>query len=254
MFLLPHALKERAETLAVGFIDSLTMGVGQLCTNPGLVLGLRGPALDRFRHSAAVALAERNGATMLSAGIHDAYTRGIDKLAQQPNVVKLASGVTVTGGCKATPGLFTTNAESFLANAALSHEVFGPSSLLVVCEDFDEMLACARHIEGQLTCTLHLEPADFDLAHRLLPVLEEKAGRILANGFPTGVEVASAMVHGGPFPATSDGRSTSVGTAAIERFLRPVCYQNLPQELLPPTLRDGNPERIPHRRNGELVK
>ena len=150
--------------------------------------------------------------------------------------------------------MYSADARTLLADASLTEEVFGPAGLLVSCRDPGEMLAVAMQLEGQLTATLQMDDADTDLAHRLLPVLERRAGRILANGFPTGVEVADAMVHGGPFPATSDGRSTSVGTAAIGRFLRPVCYQNLPQSLLPLALRDGNPLNIWRRFNGGLAR
>jgi 2,5-dioxopentanoate dehydrogenase len=150
--------------------------------------------------------------------------------------------------------LHSVTATDLLADVALAEEIFGPASLLVACRDAREMLQVAQQLEGQLTASLHMDEADYDAAQRLLPVLERKAGRILVNGFPTGVEVADAMVHGGPFPATSDGRSTSVGTAAIQRFLRPVCYQDMPQALLPIALRDGNPLNIWHRRNGEITR
>jgi NADP-dependent aldehyde dehydrogenase len=144
------------------------------------------------------------------------------------------------------------SAEKFLATAQLEDEIFGPTSLIVTCRSEDEMLDLARRIEGQLTATLQMESDDVPLARRLLPILERKAGRILANGFPTGVEVSYAMVHGGPYPATSDSRATSVGAMAIERFLRPVCYQDLPQALLPLALQDDNPLSLWRLRDGEL--
>src|SRR5262249_49950898 len=135
--------------------------------------------------------------------------------------------------------IFATDAADFMSDGRLAHEVFGASSLVVRCPDADTLLEVSERLEGQLTATLHLEQADMDIARRLLPVLERKAGRILANGWPTGVEVGHAIVHGGPFPATSDSRTTSVGSLAIRRFLRPVCYQDLPPDLLPPELRDA---------------
>jgi NADP-dependent aldehyde dehydrogenase len=150
--------------------------------------------------------------------------------------------------------LFRTDAATFLASPVLEEENFGPSSLVVACRDQTELLAVAAHVEGQLTATLHVEESDYPLAGALMPVLERKAGRILFNDFPTGVEVCEAMVHGGPYPATSDARTTSVGTAAIERFLRPVCYQNVPEALLPPVLQAGNPLGTWRLRNGEPVK
>jgi len=149
--------------------------------------------------------------------------------------------------------LFVAEASDFLADETLSHEVFGASSLVVRCRDAEELVKVTRKLEGQLTATLHLEPGDAALAKRLIPILEVKAGRILANGWPTGVEVSHAMVHGGPFPATSDGRSTSVGTLAIRRFLRPVCYQDLSSDLLPETLRDITLGTLPHLMDGRAV-
>ena len=148
---------------------------------------------------------------------------------------------------------FVTTGAAFLAQHALGEEIFGPASLVVACKDLAELLLVTENLEGQLTATLQLDDADLDAARALLPVLERKVGRILANGFPTGVEVASAMVHGGPFPSTADGRSTSVGTGAIVRFLRPVSYQNLPQALLPEVLRDNGAEAW-RRRDGELTR
>ena len=152
---------------------------------------------------------------------------------------------------RAQAALLRVSASDLLADPTLGDEVFGPSSLLVECADATELRRLLQKLEGQLTVTLHMEPADAELARSLLPLIERKAGRVLANGFPTGVEVCDAIVHGGPFPATSDGRSTSVGTAAIERFLRPVCYQNLADELLPDALRDGNPLNIRRRHAGK---
>ncbi|HEV6965899.1 aldehyde dehydrogenase (NADP(+)) [Roseateles sp.] len=253
--LLPGALAARGADIATGFAASLTMGVGQFCTNPGLVLGLAGPDLDRFAQAAAEALKPVAAGTMLTPGIAGAYQRGEEQLAGQPGVEALLRGE--SGGCQGAPSLFRTTGAAFLANHAMSAEIFGPASLLVACRDLDELLAVLEGLEGQLTATLQLQDADeADLAaaRRLLPTLERKVGRILANGFPTGVEVSTAMVHGGPFPATSDGRSSSVGTAAIQRFLRPVCYQNLPRALLPPVLREPNERGVWRRRDGALTR
>ena len=154
--------------------------------------------------------------------------------------------------CAAQAALYQTDAATFLANSALEEEIFGPSSLMVVCRDENELLEVTRHVEGQLTATIHATAADRALAGRLMPVLERKAGRILFNGFPTGVEVCHSMVHGGPFPATSDSRTTSVGATAIERFLRPVCYQDVPADLLPEALRDENPLGLTRMVDGTL--
>jgi NADP-dependent aldehyde dehydrogenase len=245
MFLLPQALARRAEALAQGHVDSLVLGVGQFCTNPGLAIGIEGPDFDRFRTAAAQALAGKEAGVMLTRGIHGAYGQGVQKLAALPGVQWLARGGAPQGPCHAQPVLFAAQADRFIDEPALAEEVFGPAGVLIACRDAEQMLQLAEHLEGQLTATLQLDADDLPLARRLLPVLERKAGRILANGFPTGVEVSHAMVHGGPWPATSDPRSTSVGAGAIDRFLRPVCYQALPDALLPKALQAANPLGLP---------
>lgn len=253
VFLFAGALAARAENIAEGFVDSLTLGAGQFCTNPGIVIAPAGEAFDRFCAAAADHVAKRPAVTMLTKGIHEAYERGVVRLQEQPHLQMLARGAPGEK-CMGSPALFRTSAKHFSANPALSEEVFGASSLLIACNDPREMMEVATQLDGQLTATMHLEQTDIDSAKRLMPILERKAGRILVNGFPTGVEVSPAMVHGGPYPATSDARTTSVGTAAIHRFARPVCYQDMPQALLSPALRDGNPMNIWHRRNGYLVR
>ncbi|MFT7776072.1 aldehyde dehydrogenase (NADP(+)) [Roseateles sp.] len=255
VILLPRALSQRGADIATGFAASLTMGVGQFCTNPGLVLGIAGADFDRFAAAAAEALKPVPAATMLTPGIASAYQRGEDQLAAQAQVDALVRGQ--SGGCLGAPSLFKTTGAAFLANHAMSAEIFGPASLLVACRDLAELLAVIEGLEGQLTATLQLQDddeADLAAARTLLPALERKVGRILANGYPTGVEVSTAMVHGGPFPATSDGRSSSVGTAAIQRFLRPVSYQNLPRALLPAVLREPNERGVWRRRDGALTR
>ncbi|NSX15084.1 aldehyde dehydrogenase (NADP(+)) [Cupriavidus taiwanensis] len=237
VFLLPAALDARGEEIGRQLVDSLVLGVGQFCTNPGLVIGIEGPALDKFRASALAALQGKPAATMLTPGIHAAYQQGVAQLSSLDGLQRIGNGVDGNGANQARPAMFETTAAQFLADHRMQAEVFGPSTVLVVCRDLEEMLTVARQLEGQLTATMQLDDADHAAAQRLLPVLERKAGRVLCNGYPTGVEVAYAMVHGGPFPATSDARSTSVGATAIDRFLRPVCYQNLPQALLPEALR-----------------
>jgi NADP-dependent aldehyde dehydrogenase len=250
-FVLPGALAARAESLATGFVDSVTLGVGQFCTNPGLVLALEGPHLQAFIDYAVSAFEKKGAQTMLTAGIAAAYQEGIAQ-RDKSGVERVATGAESDASCPALPALYTVNAEKFLSTPQLEDEIFGPTSLIVICRSEDEMLDLARRIEGQLTATLQMESDDVPLARRLLPILERKAGRILANGFPTGVEVSYAMVHGGPYPATSDSRATSVGAMAIERFLRPVCYQDLPQALLPLALQDDNPLSLWRLRDGEL--
>ena len=252
VILLPAALGARAAAIGKSFVGSLTSGAGQFCTNPGLLLALEGPGLDTFVASVKQTLEESSPAPMLTSGIFQTYQAGTARLLRHSGVSVLAQGQVATGANSGQSFLFGTTAESFLADESLKEEVFGASSLFVRCRDFASLLNVVEHLEGQLTLTLHMEAADLDYARSLLPALERKAGRVLANGWPTGVEVAHAMVHGGPFPATSDGASTSVGTLAIRRFLRPVCYQDVPADLLPLFLRDANPTHIPRRRDGKL--
>ena len=223
VFLLPSALEKNASTIASGFAGSLAMGAGQFCTNPGLVVGLAGDDLDSFIDAASAAVSNLPVQTMLTEGIYGAYVQGIESLGVNDAVTETAQGQSSSEPNRCQAKLFRTSAKQFLADESLSHEVFGSASLVVECNSVDELIAVAESLEGQLTATLQLDDGDTDLAKRLLPILERKAGRILCNGYPTGVEVCDAMVHGGPFPATSDSRTTSVGSAAILRFLRPVC-------------------------------
>ena len=253
VILFPAALENRAEALGEAFAQSLTMGAGQFCTNPGLLIAVGGPDLDRFAAAAGAALSSIPPATMLTPGIHKSFESGVDALDRHSATRLVARGAEGPGTCAARGALFITDAESFLADAALGHEVFGSSSVIVRCRDIDEVAALIAGLEGQLTATLQIDADDEPLAARLLPLIERKVGRILANGWPTGVEVGHAMVHGGPYPSTSDGRSTSVGTLAIERFLRPVSYQNLPESLLPAALKPANPWGIARRVDGALV-
>jgi len=252
VFMLPGALAAGGAKLASGFVDSLTLGVGQFCTNPGLVIGLAGAQFEAFAAGAAEALQAKGAGTMLTAGIHKAYLDAIDKRTGIAGLTLVAQGSAEGQGCAAQAALYRCDAATYLATPALGEEIFGPASVLIACRDEAEVLAVARHLEGQLTATVHATADDRALAGSLLPVLERKAGRILFNGFPTGVEVSHAMVHGGPFPATSDSRSTSVGATAIERFLRPVCYQDVPAELLPQALRDDNPLKLARIVDGTL--
>jgi NADP-dependent aldehyde dehydrogenase len=250
--LLPDALATRAEALGKDFVGSLTLGAGQFCTNPGLVLAIEGPDLKRFVESAAAALGQVPPATMLTPGIHAAYEKGVDKLARNDRVTTIARGLDKAGVNCGRGALFTITGSDFVQHNEVAEEVFGASSVVVRCADEAELVRVLEHLEGQLTSTLHLTDEDTAIASRLMPVLERKAGRLIANGWPTGVEVSHAMVHGGPYPSTSDGRSTSVGTLAIERFLRPVCYQDIPDALLPAALRRDAPKR-PRRIDGVYV-
>ncbi|QNB01451.1 aldehyde dehydrogenase (NADP(+)) [Massilia sp. Se16.2.3] len=254
LFLLPGAMTERAVQIGTGFIDSLVLGSGQFCTNPGLVVALEGPELDTFRDAASTALEGKVGSTMLTPGIHSAFNNGVEKLGREPGVSLVARGQCGTTVCAGQAALFETDAANFLANPALEDEIFGSSSLIVRCASLAQFKQVAEHLDGQLTATIFLNESDRDAARALLPILERKAGRILVNGYPTGVEVSHAMVHGGPFPATSDSRTTSVGASAIDRFLRPVSYQDLPGWLLPEALQDANPLNLHRIKDGELVR
>lgn len=242
VFLLPGALARRGEAIGRAFAESLTQGAGQFCTNPGLIIAIRSPGLESFLASAVEALQSKAAQTMLTPGIHGAYCASTDKVAASAGVDKVALGLAPGNLANAAQALlFATDAKKFLATPELESEMFGPASIVIHCRDLAEALQVAEHLEGQLTATLQLEPEDYHDARRLLPVLERKAGRILVNGFPTGVEVCHAMVHGGPFPSTSNAMYTSVGASSIDRFLRPVCYQDLPDELLPDALKHANP-------------
>lgn len=252
VILFPAALAARAEAIGTSYVGSLTLGSGQFCTNPGIVIALAGPDLDRFVRAAGEALGGSEPQVMLTGGIHAAFDAGVAALTNHQAVETIARGAEATGCNRGRAAIFATDGPAFVANPELAHEVFGAASLIVRCTSFDEVARVIEAMEGQLTATLQIDPADHEPARSLLPILERKAGRILANGWPTGVEVSYAMVHGGPFPATSDPRTTSVGAAAIERFLRPVCYQDLPGDLLPPMLRDANPLGVPRRVDGLL--
>ena len=249
--ILPGALRNRAVELGQGLVTSVTTGTGQLCTSPGLVFVIEGDGLPEFVAAATAALQGTPAAPMLSAGIGAAFASGVRALTAAAEVETLATG---TGDSSiAVPGqahLFRTSTDALRTNPVLQEEVFGASTLIVGAKSLDELKQTLAGLEGQLTVTVQADEEDVSAAGELLPLLERKAGRILFNGWPTGVEVGHAMVHGGPFPATSDVRTTSVGTAAIERFLRPVSYQNLPVALQPLGLDDANRLGLPRRVDG----
>ena len=234
VFVMPAAAKARGQEIAEAWVGSLTMGAGQFCTNPGVIVV---PAAEAERFEAAVTDAtERSGSqTMLTSGIASAFASGVAKVKGLLGVKSVVSGATERRG--AAPSVFSVSGEAWAATPDLAHEVFGPAGVVVASASPEETLAIARGLEGQLTATLQLDEADHAEAADLVPILEDKAGRILANGFPTGVEVADAMMHGGPWPASTNASTTSVGTLAIRRFLRPVSYQNMPEALLPADLR-----------------
>lgn len=249
--LMPAALEARAEALGSAFVGSLTMGAGQFCTNPGLVIAMDSPALDRFVAAAAEALAAVEPPVMLTPGIHAAYQVGVAALDASDVAKRTGTGQSATAPNRCAGALFETTDVAFVADKSLGHEVFGASAVIVRCESMVAMSGVIASLEGQLTAALQLDSADEPNAATLLPLLAGKVGRVLANGWPTGVEVSHAMVHGGPFPSTSDARTTSVGTLAMMRFLRPVCYQDISESLLPPPVQAANPWKLPRRIDGK---
>lgn len=248
------ALQGNLDELAKAYITSVTGSSGQLCTSPGLVFVPTGDAGNNFLAAVARALAPSEGQTMLTRGIADSWNAGVEALGAQDGVELVAQGTKGSTENAPAPVVLGTQADTFLNNPVLHEEIFGAASLVVRYSSTAELVAAAKRLEGQLTATLHLTESDYATAAGVLPVLERKVGRILANGWPTGVEVGHAMVHGGPFPATSDTRTTSVGTLAIERFLRPVAYQNIPETLRPAAIQDANPWQLNRRIDGTLVR
>ncbi|MBM2771422.1 aldehyde dehydrogenase (NADP(+)) [Burkholderia anthina] len=253
VLLFPHALEQRGDAIAHAFVQSLTLGAGQFCTNPGLIFAVEGPALDRFITTAAERLAQAPAATMLTPGIHQAFERAVTAFAEHPQVRTIARANAPTGANQGQGALFSTSADAFRETRALHEEIFGAASLIVRCPDLKTMRLLIESLEGQLTTAIHIDEADYADVRTFLPALERRAGRVLVNGFGTGVEVAHAMVHGGPYPSTADGRSTSVGSLAIRRFLRPVSYQDMPDALLPDALRTSNPWALNRLLDGKLT-
>ncbi|TBU81652.1 aldehyde dehydrogenase (NADP(+)) [Pseudomonas daroniae] len=240
VILLPEAIKARGEKIAGELAGSVVMGCGQFCTNPGLVIGIRSPEFSAFLEAFTAKMAEQPPQTMLNTGTLKSYVKGLEALDAHAGITHL-TGARQEGN-QARPQLFKADVSLLLnGDELLQEEVFGPTTIVVEVADQAELLAAIDGLHGQLTATLISEPGDLAGAGELFALLEQKVGRVLFNGYPTGVEVCDAMVHGGPYPATSDARGTSVGTLAIDRFLRPVCYQNCPDALLPDALKNANP-------------
>ncbi|RMG28525.1 MAG: aldehyde dehydrogenase (NADP(+)) [Bacteroidetes bacterium] len=254
VFVLPGALAQRAASIAKGLASSVALGVGQFCTNPGLVLALEGEHTQGFIEQTGKELGEITAGTMLTKGIQQAYLSGIKKLNAIGNVEVVASGKAASTANTSTTFMLKTDAATLLTRKELTEEVFGPSTVAVTASSKAELLAAANSLEGHLTATIHATEKDLQEFDELVTCLQRKVGRLIFNGFPTGVEVCHAMVHGGPFPATTDARSTSVGTAAIRRFARPLCYQDFPQHILPPELQNHNPRKIWRLINGQMSR
>jgi NADP-dependent aldehyde dehydrogenase len=256
VFILPGAMKERGAEIAKGVHASVTLGAGQFCTKPGVVVvGDDTPARE-FTASVRELMKASGDFTLLTSRIHGAYRAGIDARSREDRVRQgpPAGQAAKSGGFQVSTALFETDAPAFLENEDLQSEIFGPSTLIVRHNSRDELLAIARGLEGHLTATLHGTEKDLREFADLIAILENKVGRLIFNGYPTGVEVCHAMVHGGPYPATSDGRSTSVGTQAIYRFARPVCYQDFPNVSIPDELKNENPLGIWRLVDGQMTR
>ncbi|MSU46266.1 MAG: aldehyde dehydrogenase (NADP(+)) [Lacunisphaera sp.] len=251
LFILPGALAERSAALVDGLHASANVGIGQFCTNPGLIVLQRSAPAEQFIKNLAAKLSATPEGTMLTAGIHKNFVSHTADRAHQPGVKVIVRGK-IASACGAAPVWFETDALDFLSNHALSEEIFGPSSLVVWCQDRAEMLAVAHDLAGNLTATLHAGATEAKEQGDLVAILAAKAGRVILNSYPTGLEVSPAIVHGGPYPATSDGgRSTSVGTRALNRWARLVCYQSFSDDLLPPELQNANPLGLLRLVNGQ---
>jgi alpha-ketoglutaric semialdehyde dehydrogenase len=245
VFLLPGAVAERGTTIAEGYIQSVSLGVGQFCTNPGMVLGVADAGLKSFLHATSAAAAKVAPATMLHGGIHGAFEKGVDRLASIPGVESVAVSATPADAAKHQAAVRIFAADAALAGCEeLREEVFGPASVVVRCKNVEEMYAIARNLDCHLTATIHGTEAELLEHAALVRILERKVGRLIFNGFPTGLEICPSMHHGGPYPATTHSHFTSIGQAAIYRFTRPICYQGFPESALPPELKDANPRDI----------
>ena len=255
VFLLPETVKQSGKTIAEALYKSVTLGTGQFCTCPGLVFVAEGEGFSEFKEALAVHFAGAASGTMLNAAISKAYRSRAEEFAHQPGVETIHSQPAANNaGAIGEPALFVTDASAWGASKPLHEEIFGPATVLVKVPSAADFPSIAKELEGSLTATIHGTATELAKAQDLTDTLTQVAGRVLINGFPTGVEVGNAMNHGGPYPATTDEKYTSVGTAAIFRFARPVCYQNFPEELLPIELHNANPNRIWRLVNGSLTR
>jgi alpha-ketoglutaric semialdehyde dehydrogenase len=254
VFLLPGAVAERGAQIAEGYIQSVSLGVGQFCTNPGMVLGVADAGLNAFLERSADVAAMVAPATMLHGGIHSAFEKGSEQLALIPGVETVAASATSADGAKHQAAV-----RIFAADAALAEreefrdEIFGPASIVFRCKTVDEMYAIARNLDCHLTATIHGTETELLEHAALVRILQRKVGRLIFNGFPTGLEICPSMHHGGPYPATTHSHFTSIGQAAVYRFTRPICYQGFPESALPPELRDANPRGVHRIIDGKFV-
>lgn len=255
IFILPEALSQRAETRAEGLFKSVTAGSGQFCTCPGLVFVSEGAGLETFLNKLDNYFAQGSPGTMLTPGIAKAYEDHFQKAAGVQGVsAHRSSRAADVAHTEGQPGFIVVDSKTWFANDPLQHEIFGPSTIIVRCSSVADLLATARALSGNLTASIHSTADELAQFAELVDTLTQKAGRLVFNGYPTGVEVGHAMHHGGPYPATTDSKFTSVGTASIFRFARPVCFQSFPEKLLPAQLQDANPDGIWRMLNGNLSK
>ncbi|WP_163397718.1 aldehyde dehydrogenase (NADP(+)) [Flavobacterium fluviatile] len=254
VFILPEALQNKTKEIAVGLANSITLGVGQFCTSPGLTFVGKSKDADIFYQELKQKISETMGVTMLTPGIKKNYELKIDKTKSISQVQLLSSGIETTGSNNAIANIFKTSISNYLNNPELSDENFGPSSVIVESDSKQALLEAARNLKGHLTATIFGTPNDLKNNPELLSILELKVGRVIINNFPTGVEVCHSMVHGGPFPATTAPNSTSVGSGAIKRFVRPICFQDYPDDLLPDALKNKNPQKIWRLVNGNFTQ
>jgi NADP-dependent aldehyde dehydrogenase len=250
VFILPEILESDYSSLAQGLVQSVTMGVGQFCTNPGLIITQKSETSEKFAQSTSNAISTVEAGVMLHQKILTSYRKGVGNLIDSIGVATMGMGIEEEQRAKAC--FLRVDGETFFSNPNLEEEVFGPSSILVETNSSDQLLDIAKKLRGHLTATIWGSVKELKQNRKLIGILEKKVGRLIFNGFPTGVEVCDAMVHGGPFPSTTDSRSTSVGTGAIKRFIRPVAYQDYPQDVLPDALKDINPNGIFRLVNGTL--
>jgi NADP-dependent aldehyde dehydrogenase len=257
VFILAGALRERGNAIARDLVNSVTLGVGQFCTKPGVVFVTESDGHDatrRFIKSVADLISAAPAETMLTKGIKRGYDEGIEELGAIEGVLLVSSGHEEEGRCQGIPTLFRSTVRVFLDNPRLDEEIFGPATIIFTASTQEELLSAARRLKGHLTATVHGTEDDDSEISELVDILERKVGRLILNGFPTGVEVCSSMHHGGPFPATTDPRSTSVGTAALARFVRPICYQGFSDSVLPDELKQKNPRGIYRLVDGDITR
>ena len=251
VYLLKNQLEKNAAQLAEQFVLSMTMGAGQFCTKPGLIFAIEGLGLDTFVKQSQLLLASQQPHTLLTQGIKQSYLASCKKRELELNITKVTNSAE---DGKVFAKLYQISAQDWLNNPDFEEEIFGPQALIISCKDNEQLQELSEKLKGHLTATIHCNEEDFDQAERLTTILSNKVGRVLLNGWPTGVEVCHSMVHGGAYPAATMSNSTSVGSGAIYRWLRPVSYQNFPQALLPDVLRDDNSKGIWRQVNGQISK